>query len=59
MTFYNLSCRKPNGDFMVTSSEVLIDKGCPADIVVTELLNIAADYIADGYDVELTQNDIG
>lgn len=56
MTFYNLTCRKANGDFMVTSSEVLIDKGCPADIVVTELLNIAADYIEQGFDVELTQS---
>ena len=56
MTFYNLTCRKSNGDFMVTSSEILIDKGCPAEIVVTELLNIAADYIEQGYDVELNQS---
>lgn len=56
MTFYNLTCRKANGDFMVTSSEVLIDKGCPAEIVLTELLNIAADYAEQGYNIELTQS---
>lgn len=57
MTFYNLTCRKPNGDFYITSSDVVKDSrpNLSHAGVIAALMQIAAIKVAEGFNVELTQ----
>ena len=59
--FINLTCRKDNGDFYITSSEVEQEKYNPAlnsAQMRIHMFGIAETYFANGYDVTLTQEDM-
>ena len=56
--FINLRCTKANGDFYVTSSLVLADKGIPEDQIMLAITNSAVAYANAGYNVEITQEDM-
>ena len=55
--FINLTARKANGDFYVTSSEVEQEKHPQLDKFTMRLymLGLANEYFAKGFNVELTQ----
>lgn len=56
--FINLTCRKPNGDFYITSSEVELEKFSEAlneFNVRMWMVSKAIEMFADGWNVELTQ----
>ena len=55
--FINLTCRKANGDFYVTSSEVEQEKHPQLNDFNMRLymLGLASEYFAKGFDVTLTQ----
>ncbi len=59
MFFINLCARKDNGDFMITSTEVLQEKHPSAtDAVITEMLiSIGDQYEAEGYQLSYTFGD--
>lgn len=57
-TFINLRCTKPNGDFYITSSEVLLDKGIPEDQIMLAITNSAVAYATAGWNVEITQEEL-
>ena len=55
--FINLTARKANGDFYVTSSEVEMEKYpqlTESDIRLY-MVGLAQEYFAKGFDVNLTQ----
>lgn len=56
--FINLTARKPNGDFYITSSEVEQEKHPQLDDFNMRLymLGLANEYFARGFNVELTQS---
>jgi hypothetical protein len=53
--YINLSARKSNGDFIVTSTAVLQDYGVPDHELRCTIEEMAKDYKAQGYDVELIE----
>ena len=53
--YINLSARKSNGDFIVTSTAVLQDYGVPDNELRCTIEEMAKDYKAQGYDVELIE----
>lgn len=56
--FINLTARKPNGDFIITSSEVEMEKyrGALNEWNIRAwMFDKARDYFIKGYNVELTQ----
>ena len=55
--FINLTARKANGDFYVTSSEVEQEKYPQLDEsnIRLYMLGLAHEYFAKGFDVNLTQ----
>lgn len=55
--FINLTCRKSNGDFYVTSSEVEQDKHAELDEsnIRLYMVGLAQEYFAKGWNVSLTQ----
>lgn len=55
--FINLRCSKPNGDFYITSSQVLLDEYPDLSplSVARQMLLTANEYFLDGWNVELTQ----
>lgn len=59
--FINLTCRKANGDFYVTSSEVEMER-CPQlkdNDMRLYMMGLAHEYFANGYNIELTQEQLG
>jgi hypothetical protein len=54
--FINLTARKSNGDFMITSSDVLLEKHPTASMAeISEMLSvIAEEYHAMGYKLEVS-----
>lgn len=58
--FINLTCRKANGDFYVTSSEVEMEKYPQLDDAGVRLymIGLAHEYFAKGFNVELTQGEL-
>jgi hypothetical protein len=54
--YINLSARKANGDFIVTSTAVLQDHGVPYHDLRRTIEEMAKDYKAQGYDVELIED---
>lgn len=61
MMFINLTCRKANGDFYVTSSEVEKEKypQLNEDGLRLYMMGLAQEFFAKGFDVELTQKQLG
>jgi len=59
--FVNLTCRKANGDFYITSSEVEMEKHPQLNDTNIRLYmtGLAHEYFAKGWDVELTQKQLG
>lgn len=56
MMFINLTARKANGDFFVTSSEVEMEKYPLTEATIRLwMVGLAQEYFAKGWDVELTQ----
>ena len=57
--FINLTCRKNNGDFYVTSSEVEMDKHSELNEsnVRLYMVGLAQEYFAKGFNVHLTQEE--
>lgn len=59
--FINLACRKENGDFYVTSSELEMEKH--PQLTETDIrlymMGLANEYFAKGFDVTLTQRKFG
>lgn len=57
--FINLIARKDNGDFYITSSEVVgeLYPELPEIAVKRYLVARAQEYFNDGWDVELTQRE--
>ena len=56
--FINLTCRKANGDFYITSSEVEMEKypGAVNEFNMRMwMMSLASEYFAKGWNVELTQ----
>lgn len=59
--FINLTARKANGDFAVTSSAVLQARYIALDIPISDaqildyILDAAKNYVKLGYDVEINQ----
>lgn len=55
--FINLTCRKPNGDFYITSSEVEMEKyPVLTDFDISlHMVGLAQQYFAEGWNVELTR----
>ena len=59
--FINLTARKANGDFYITSSEVEQEKYNPAlnsAQMRIHMFAIAETYFANGWNVELTQEEL-
>ena len=56
--FINLTARKANGDFYITSSEVEMEKHPQLDEsgIRLYMMGLAHEYFAEGWNVELTQN---
>ena len=55
--FINLTARKPNGDFYITSSDVLLDQGVPADKVRYEIYKKALGLNAEGFEVKIDERE--
>ena len=55
--FVNLAARKPNGDFYITSTDVIKDHSPQYSDVdaVMEIMKLANTYFANGYNIELTR----
>lgn len=58
--FVNLTCRKPNGDFYITSSDVERDKlpelhDCTDDEMMDHILLVAKYFVKMGFAIEVTQ----
>lgn len=59
--FINLTARKANGDFIITSSEVELEKypGALTEFNIRAwMLNKAQELFAKGWNVQLTQEDM-
>lgn len=58
--FINLTCRKDNGDFYVTSSEVQMERypELNESNVRLYMVGLAQEYFAKGFNVELTQENL-
>lgn len=56
--FINLTCRKPNGDFYITSSEVESEKypELKPEGIRLYMMGLAHEYFTNGWNVELTQS---
>lgn len=61
MMFINLICRKANGDFYITSSDVEREKYPELNDTTIRLYMVgkAQEYFAKGWNVELTQDKLG
>lgn len=59
--FINLTCRKANGDFYITSSEVEQEKHPQLNESNMRLymMGLAHEYFARGWNVQLTQDTLG
>ena len=59
MLFINLTATKPNGDFAITSTDVLRDKNPTAsNAEITEMLiRISDAYEAEGYQISFSVED--
>ena len=59
--FVNLTCRNANGDFYITSSEVVMEQypQLNAGAVRLFMMGLAQEYFAKGWNVELTQKQLG
>lgn len=55
--FINLTCRKPNGDFYITSSEVEMERApqLKEEDIRLYMMGVAFEYFANGYNIEMTQ----
>ena len=58
--FINLTARKANGDFYITSSEVVREQYPTLNdgTIRMFMVGLAQEYFAKGWNVELTQDDI-
>lgn len=58
--FINLTCRKDNGDFYITSSDVVRDvyPSLTDAAIKRYLLARAKEYLSQGYQVELKQEEV-
>ena len=57
--FINFTARKANGDFYITSSDVFKEQNPHLDDagIRFELMCLVGNYVAQGYDIEITQTE--